>query len=73
MAASILPRPGTPLGPCAAPCNHLDCTATREDAVSVCRLCASEIGYGRRYYREGLAGGLVHADCAEIEAEREDS
>lgn len=51
MAAGILPAPGTRTGPCAEPCEHMDCRATRENAAAECIHCNEPIGYDTRYYR----------------------
>ncbi len=67
MAAGTLPEPGTEYGPCAEPCKHTDCAATREMVTATCRFCLEPIGYDRRFYREGNGSGLVHASCLEDE------
>ena len=67
MAAGVLPKPGTDYGPCVSSCVHIDCKATREDAGSTCRFCLNDIGYDRRFFREG--NGLVHASCLEDDIE----
>lgn len=67
MAAGTLPKPGAAFGPCVDGCAHTDCAATREDSSSTCRICLTEIGYGRRFYREGNGSKLVHASCLEDE------
>jgi hypothetical protein len=73
MAAGVIPAPGTEYGPCATPCAHRDCGRSRKDAALPCRICKEPIGYSTRYYQENDdANGyaLVHAACAEDEAER---
>lgn len=70
MAAGTWPRPGTKYGPCAEPCEHIDCAATRRDAESLCRLCSQPIGYEVRFYRDPEAGAMltyVHAACLEAQ------
>lgn len=39
MGWGTLPAPGTKLGPCATPCNHVDCVLTRKDAEVKCQKC----------------------------------
>jgi len=63
MAATRLPKPGTRLGPCASPCQHLDCASTRSHAEQPCPVCKAPIGYEVRYYCHD--GVFVHADCEE--------
>ena len=72
MAASRLPAPGTPYGPCLDPqCGHADCALTRRDAARRCRLCERPIGYETRVYRDPDQPPahdpqqLVHAACLE--------
>lgn len=64
MAASALPQPGSKYGPCADPCEHRDCAATRAMADSNCIGCADKIGYEQSFYREE-SGDLIHARCWE--------
>lgn len=73
MAAGTIPREGTKYGPCAEPCQHRDCAATRADAAAPCAICTKPIGYEIRFYRDSDNSGvwLTHADCAEDQAERE--
>lgn len=61
MAWSIVPRPGTKVGPCKGECQHTDCAATRKLAATICRYCQQEIGYGGKYTME--AGEPVHFIC----------
>ena len=71
MAAGILPKPGTKLGPCKTICKHRDCAETRGVADSLCHVCQKPIGYGVGYYRHDQFGGAYdHAWCAEEAAER---
>lgn len=70
MAAIRLPRPGTELGPCAEPCSHTDCAASRAMAESVCRYCGEPISYGRMFYDAESGPGYVHATCVEEPVER---
>lgn len=72
MAATALPRPGTEYGPCAEPCAHRDCAASRRMADEVCRFCGEAIGYETYFYDDpqkpegdSLVRGLVHAPCLE--------
>ena len=64
METSTLSKPGTKFGPCAGDCKHLDCSATRSMAESVCKFCHKPIGYERAFYSTGDA--YQHAVCAEI-------
>lgn len=73
MAAGILQKPGSKLGPCKAACKHRDCGQTREDAGAACRFCAKPIGYGVGFYRSRLSGELAHAICFEEAVERNDA
>jgi len=68
MAAGILPKPGTKLGPCTGTCKHKDCKESREMAASVCGICDEPIGFDHRFYSRE-SGGYVHADCYEGWAE----
>lgn len=68
MAAGVLPKPGTKVGPCKGKCGHLDCAETRDRAVSKCLYCQKKIGYGVRVYQHGVY--TVHARCHEEAAER---
>lgn len=72
MAAGTLPPPGTGFGPCATPCQHKDCAATRTMAAAVCGYCSEPIGYDRRFYVEGddRLRDLVHASCLEDDIDR---
>lgn len=67
MASSALAAPGTKYGPCASPCQHVDCRTAREIAESQCLLCGDPIGFDRHFYNyEGAEGeGFVHAACYE--------
>ena len=67
MAAGVLPKPGTKLGPCKR-CQHIDCEETRSRAESKCLYCSKPVGYGVRIYQHG--DYTVHADCHEDAAER---
>ncbi len=67
MAAGILPKPGTKVGPCKAKCKHIDCAETRERAASTCLYCREKVGFGVRVYRHGAY--TVHARCHEEAAE----
>ena len=71
MAAGILPRPGSRLGPCRR-CAHRDCRETRSLAVSRCRFCGDAIGYDVRFYRDPDGPGFVHARCLEDDAARDE-
>ncbi len=61
MAAVSLDPPGTEFGPCAEPCQHIDCDATRREAATVCNRCGQPIGYGRGFFNDNP--GLAHASC----------
>lgn len=66
MAASMLSKPGTNVGPCAEPCHHHDCAEMRGMAAALCVYCGKPIGYDTRFYREGHTGNsLAHAECSE--------
>lgn len=66
MAFGFMAAPGTPAGPCAGTCAHLDCAATRAAAASLCRYCQRPIGYDVRYYLDPEdRQRRVHADCHE--------
>ena len=79
MAAGRIPAPGSDLGPCAEPCAHPDCAASRAQAASRCHNCGDAIGYDTRYYtlvtittREGPdKRHYVHADCEEDSIQEE--
>jgi hypothetical protein len=74
MAAGILSKPGTELGPCATACQHVDCASARRDAESRCVYCGEPIGYETRFYARdgGMTGkGWAHALCVEQEVERD--
>lgn len=73
MAAGVLPKPGTKVGPCKGRCRHLDCRQTREDAAASCRFCGETIGYERGFVRSRLTGALAHEVCLEDAAERNDA
>jgi hypothetical protein len=73
MAAGVLQKPGTKLGPCKAQCKHRDCGQTRSDAAALCRLCQKPIGYGSQFYRSRLTEELAHAVCLEVAIEQNDA
>lgn len=73
MAAGVLPKPGSKLGPCKGACKHRDCAMTRADAASPCRFCGKPIGYGESFFRARLDGGLAHAWCVDEAVERNDA
>ena len=73
MAARILPKPGTKLGPCKGTCKHRDCAQTRGDATAICRFCSTPIGYNVGFFRSSLSGDLAHAFCMEEAIERNDA
>ena len=69
MGWSLLPKPGTKVGPCVDECEHIDCAKTRAMAESKCSICGEEIGYEQGFYAEdGERGELVHAVCAQEKA-----
>jgi hypothetical protein len=74
MAASMIPAPGSELGPCES-CEHRDCALSRSMAAAECAICHREIGYETRFYREGETSW--HAVCIEeleaSESEPEDT
>jgi hypothetical protein len=75
MAVGNLPPVGSQYGPCAEPCVHLDCAATRECAAAPCRICSEPIGYETGFFQESepqLRPRIyVHAMCAFDEVEKE--
>lgn len=74
MAAGVLQKPGTKLGPCKSKaCGHRDCAATRADAASLCRFCNEPITYGRAFVRARFDGSLAHDVCLEQAAGRNDA
>jgi hypothetical protein len=73
MAAGVLPKPGSKVGPCKAKCEHIDCAETRASAVAPCRFCAKAIGYDVRFVRARLSGALAHETCIEAAVERNDA
>lgn len=73
MAAGILPKPGTKLGPCKTKCQHRDCAQTKQNAAEMCRFCMKMIGYGVGFFRARLSGELAHAFCFEEACERNDA
>lgn len=73
MAAGILQKPGTKVGPCKATCKHRDCAQTKSDAATVCRFCQKAIGYGVGFFRSRMSGELAHAFCFEEAVERNDA
>ncbi len=74
MAAGVLPKPGTKLGPCkGGKCGHFDCRETISFAESPCRFCERRIGYGVRFVRARFDGCLAHERCLEEAVERNDA
>jgi hypothetical protein len=73
MAAGILPKPGSKVGPCKTQCKHRDCQQTKAEAAAACRFCGKPIGYGVGFYRSRLSGELAHAFCFEEAVERNDA
>ncbi len=73
MAAGLLPKPGTKLGPCKTKCAHLDCAQTKADAATTCLFCDKAIGYAQAFYRSRLDGALAHAGCLDGAVERNDA
>lgn len=74
MAAGRLSPVGTDYGPCEGECEHRDCAQTRRMALSLCRICGSQIGYDRDFFVETTDPHrgptvLVHALCAYAEAD----
>jgi hypothetical protein len=59
----MLSKPGTDTGPCAQPCEHTDCKATREQADAACALCLVPIGYETKFVNLGSLGP-THWLCA---------
>ncbi len=72
MAAGVLPKPGTKLGPCKS-CGHRDCEQMRIESSAPCRFCQKPICYDVRFYRSALSGDLAHATCLEDAVERNDA
>ena len=73
MAAGILQKPGSKVGPCREACKHRDCQQTRQDAAALCPFCRKAISYGVGFYRARLSGDLAHAMCFEEAVERNDA
>jgi hypothetical protein len=73
MAAGVLQKPGSKLGPCKTACKHRDCSQTKGEAAAPCRLCQKPIGYGVGFYRSRLTGELAHAMCFEEAVEKNDA
>ena len=73
MAAGILPKPGSKLGPCVETCKHRDCAQTKQDAAQPCRFCQKAIGYGVGFIRARLSGALAHDFCTHEAVERNDA
>lgn len=76
MAAGQIPAPGTQWGPCAEPCQHTDCAASRRTAESLCVVCKLPIRYATAFYDvtdRGSGKDFAHAVCFEeqLEAERQ--
>lgn len=69
MAAGILHKPGSKLGPCAEACHHRDCAETRGQAAALCVYCGKPIGYETRFYVETGARSMAHAECSEEAAD----
>jgi len=64
MAYSILPAPGTELGPCETNCQHRDCAETRRMAETRCFICGEPIGYDQAFLNDSHKGrGLYHFRC----------
>lgn len=72
MAAGILSRPGSKLGPCKR-CEHIDCRESRAMAAADCRFCQKPIGYGVRYVAARLTGCLAHERCVDDAVTRNDA
>jgi hypothetical protein len=73
MAAGVLPKPGSKIGPCVKLCKHNDCNRTKTDSQMPCRFCGKEIGYGVRFVRARFTGDLAHEVCIEAAVERNDA
>ncbi len=74
MAGVSLHAPGELYGPCVPACRHRDCAESRRMAAEICKHCAKEIGYRRKFYEDSPSvcfkntlapWPLVHADCHE--------
>lgn len=73
MAAGMLPRPGTQVGPCESDCNHVDCRETMAMASAPCRFCGKSIGFQARFVSARFDGCLAHERCLEEAVERNDA
>jgi len=62
MAYGAIPDPGTTYGPCAEPCQHLDCAESRKTAAAACHYCGDPIGYRTNFQID--SEGPVHFTCA---------
>jgi hypothetical protein len=72
MAWSMIPAPGTKLGPCKSMCKHTDCAANRQEAEKVCPGCEKIIGYETPMTTMRDKAGLPwiwHNLCAEVDEE----
>ena len=73
MAYITLAEPGTEYGPCAEPCMHKDCDATKTQASTLCPYCLKPLGYGHALTRADteVSTGLGHFACIEEQIEKE--
>jgi hypothetical protein len=71
MAAGVISKPGSKLGPCKDnKCGHIDCAEMRTMAESKCVICRKKIGYNKHFYDD--PDGYVHEDCVYTQINEED-
>jgi len=68
MGAMLIPKQGTPGGPCKEKdCGHRDCRMSWNMVLTVCRLCNKLVGFDTWMYADDVTeGGYVHALCLEF-------
>ncbi len=73
MSFIVLSEPGTQYGPCAEPCLHTDCAASRVQAATVCPHCNERLGYDVAITTSPYEKGkMAHLSCIEefVESEK---
>ena len=61
MSASMIPEPGTEIGPCVDECEHEDCAFYREMAAITCAICGEPLGFGVMFFRD--PDESFHSSC----------
>ena len=69
MNYSVIPEPGSKLGPCKIPCAHADCAESRRDSEWMCHYCAKPIGYSTPFLRDPFTRMFTLARAAIAKAE----